>query len=220
MTESRPAPALNNEAEITLQLLTAVHENSAVTQRSISRDLGIALGLANAYLKRCVKKGLIKVRQVPRNRYAYFLTPEGFAAKSRITAEYLSQSFSLFRQARAQYAAIFNQCSQRGWRRVALAGVGDLAEIASLCSAAAHIEITGIIDQKAAVSSFATLPVEASAARLAPVDAVVITDLRDPQAAYDGLTAIFPLERILAPKLLGLPPGGDSAPRSSEGVGS
>jgi len=220
MTESRPAPPLNNEAEITLQLLTAVHENSAVTQRSISRDLGIALGLANAYLKRCVKKGLIKVRQVPRNRYAYFLTPEGFAAKSRITAEYLSQSFSLFRQARAQYAAIFNQCSQRGWRRVALAGVGDLAEIASLCSAAAHIEITGIIDQKAAVSSFATLRVEASAARLAPVDAVVITDLRDPQAAYDGLTATFPLERILAPKLLGLPPGGDSAPRSLEGVGS
>ena len=70
-------------------------------------DLGIALGLANAYLKRCVKKGLIKVSQVPANRYAYYLTPKGFAEKSRLTAEYLSVSFNLFRDTRAQFTDLF-----------------------------------------------------------------------------------------------------------------
>ena len=82
----------NNEREITLGVLNAIHENAKVTQRSVANDLGIALGLANAYLKRCAKKGLIKIQQIPANRYAYYLTPKGFAEKTRLTTEYLSRS--------------------------------------------------------------------------------------------------------------------------------
>ncbi len=77
----------NTDGEITLGLLNTVHENTSLTQRSIAQELGIALGLTNAYLKRCVKKGFIKVRQIPRNRYVYYLTPKGFAEKSRLSAE-------------------------------------------------------------------------------------------------------------------------------------
>ena len=99
MRESETTPAAaDGEAEITLGLLNAVHENSAMTQRSAAGQLGIALGLANAYLKRCMKKGLIKVQQIPPNRYAYYLTPQGFAEKSRLTAEYLTSSFTFFRR--------------------------------------------------------------------------------------------------------------------------
>ena len=43
-----------------LKLLEAVHEDSRVTQRSLSSKLGIALGLTNIYLKRLVRKGYIK----------------------------------------------------------------------------------------------------------------------------------------------------------------
>ena len=81
---------------ITLGVLTAIEEDNKATQRAISQDLGIALGLTNAYLKRCVKKGFIKVRQIPANRYTYYLTPQGFAEKSRLTAEYLSISFTIY----------------------------------------------------------------------------------------------------------------------------
>ena len=45
------------DTEITLGVLDAVHENEKVTQRSVARDLGIALGLANAYLKRWCARG-------------------------------------------------------------------------------------------------------------------------------------------------------------------
>ena len=47
-----------DENTITLGVLSAIEEDDRATQRAISRDLGIALGLTNAYLKRCVKKGL------------------------------------------------------------------------------------------------------------------------------------------------------------------
>src|SRR3546814_3869106 len=70
-------------ARITLGLLNAGDGDRAVTQRGIAADLGIAVGLVNAYLKRCVNKGLIKVQQLPKRRYAYYLTPKGFAEKSQ-----------------------------------------------------------------------------------------------------------------------------------------
>ena len=70
---------------IVLGLLTSVEADGARSQRRIAAELGIALGLVNAYLKRAVKKGLVKVGQAPARRYAYYLTPQGFSEKSRLT---------------------------------------------------------------------------------------------------------------------------------------
>ena len=102
--------------EIVLGVLDVVENDPAVTQRSVANELGIALGLANAYLKRCVRKGLIKVGQVPTRRYAYFLTPQGFAEKSRLTFEYMSHSFALFRRAKADCSAALERARARGAR--------------------------------------------------------------------------------------------------------
>jgi hypothetical protein len=193
-----------DEAEITLGLLTAVEGNAALTQRSVAAELGIALGLANAYLRRCIRKGLIKIEQVPANRYAYFLTPTGFAEKSRLTAQYLSTSFNFFRGARAQCADLLAECEARRWRRVALAGVSDLAEIAVLCARERDVEIVGIVDPGAAVTRFAGLAVVARLKELGPVGAVIVTDFRNPQSAYDALVESMPSDRVLTPRLLGV----------------
>jgi DNA-binding Lrp family transcriptional regulator len=199
-----PAPG-GASTEITLGLLNAVQENARLTQRSAAHQLGIALGLANAYLKRCIKKGLIKVQQVPPKRYAYYLTPQGFAEKSRLTAEYLSSSLSFFRRAREQLGEVLQLCSRRGWRRIALAGVGDLAEIAQLCARDHAVAVVGIIDRSRNVTTFSHLPVVASVGELAEaVDAVVVTDVLQAQTTYEALAAVMPKERLLAPRMLGV----------------
>src|SRR5215471_16144553 len=133
---------------IVLSVLTSIERDSAITQRALARELGIALGLANAYLRRCVRKGLVKMRQVPFNRYAYYLTPQGLTEKSRLTAEYLAVSLDFFRRARTDCAALFRQCEARGWRRVALYGAGDLAEIAILSAGETAIEVLCVVDQE------------------------------------------------------------------------
>ena len=115
------------EARIILGLLESVERDSAQSQRRLAAEFGIAVGLVNAYLKRCVNKGLVKVRQAPARRYAYYLTPQGFAEKSRLTVEYLSYSFSFFRRARADCNAILKIARERGWTHVVIAGVSDLA---------------------------------------------------------------------------------------------
>src|SRR6202000_1404451 len=94
---------------IVLDLLTSVEHDGKRSQRRIAAELGIALGLVNAYLKRCVKKGLVKVQDVAARRYAYYLTPQGFAEKSRLTVQYLSDSFSFFRMAKDDCARLLQQ---------------------------------------------------------------------------------------------------------------
>src|ERR1700733_1607231 len=120
--------------QIVLGLLSSVETDGERSQRYLAAELGIALGLVNAYLKRCVKKGLVKVRDVPTRRYAYYLTPQGFAEKSRLTVQYLSDSFSFFRLAKADCAQVLEVAKAKGFSRVVLAGKSDLAEIAILCA--------------------------------------------------------------------------------------
>jgi len=192
----------DSETAITLNLLNAVEENDAVTQRSMAREMGIALGLANAYLKRCVRKGLIKVKQAPPNRYSYYLTPEGFGEKSKLTAQYLAGSFRFFRNAREQCAKALTRCRAQGWQRVALVGVSELAEIATLTARDADMTLVGIIDTNSRKRRFADLKVSRNLEAFHGIDAVIVTDLAKPQATYDALAGKLEDNRILTPSLL------------------
>ena len=199
--------SLDAETEITLGLLDAVEKNNALTQRSIAKDLGIALGLANAYLKRCIKKGLIKVTQAPANRYAYYLTPKGFVEKSRLTSRYLSISFNFFRRARGECVELLEVCSARGWNRIALGGVSDLAEIAILCAREYPVELAGIVDARTDEEHFAGLRVFRDLEAIGPVDAVIVTDIENPQATFELTIKTLPPDRVLAPSFFKLSRG-------------
>jgi DNA-binding MarR family transcriptional regulator len=203
---------------IVLSVLTSIERDSTITQRRLAGELGIALGLANAYLRRCVRKGLVRMRQVPLNRYAYYLTPQGFAEKSRLTAEYLAASFDFFRRARGDCAALFRECEARGWRRVALFGAGDLAEIAVLSAGETTVAVICVIDSQTAGHRCSGLPVvpdlAAALAGSAPdgIDGVVLTDTRSPQASFDSLAVSaqasgLPRNAIVAPSLLRISAG-------------
>ena len=193
---------VDGEGAITLGLLDAVHQNSAVSQRSLAAELGIALGLTNAYLKRCVRRGLVKVRSAPANRYAYYLTPKGFAEKSQLTARYLSGSFSFYRRARGQCDALLAASVGVGCRRIALYGVGDLAEIAVLCAMRHQQEVVGIADDRATIGRFLNLVVVRDLKALPAFDCALLTDSARPQESFELLAKQIDPERILVPDLL------------------
>src|SRR6266481_4646965 len=134
----------NREEEHVLELLDVVGQRSDVSQRHLARHLGVALGLANSYLKRCLRKGFIKISEAPANRYLYYLTPKGFAEKSRLTAQYLSYSFMFYRKAGDSCMRLFARCKVQGWNQILLCGVSDLTEIATLRAVDAEITIIGV----------------------------------------------------------------------------
>ena len=112
-------PLLGRSSEnnrIVLGLLESLGRESAQSQRRLAAELGIAVGLVNIYLKRCVKKGLLKMSDAPARRYAYYLTPQGFSEKARLTLEYLSFSFDLFRRAKADCRSVFVAAGTLGFR--------------------------------------------------------------------------------------------------------
>tara|TARA_A100001011_G_scaffold321938_3_gene343105 strand:- start:16664 stop:17344 length:681 start_codon:yes stop_codon:yes gene_type:complete len=197
---------LNHEERITLNLLDVVEENSAITQRSLARELGVALGLTNSYLKRCAKKGLIKVKQVPSKRYSYYLTPQGFAEKSRLMAEFLQQSFNFFRLARRQSGDLLKYCKERGWTHIALKGKSDLTEIIILSAAELYVELAGIIDPEVAIktSTYMGLPVVSDLSELQTPHVLIITNTEQPQQAFDEAVRVFPRDQVLTLPILGI----------------
>jgi DNA-binding MarR family transcriptional regulator len=188
--------------EIVLGLLDAVHANIRVSQRSLASELGIALGLTNAYLKRCVRKGLVKVRKAPPNRYAYYLTPKGFTEKSRLTARYLGRSFGFYRTARNEIDELLGACAERGWTSLTLCGPGELAEIAILCATQHPVSLIEVYGPRAQGESFMGLRLAKTVEDLANAEAYLITDMKRPQAMFDVLSAHAGADRVVAPRLL------------------
>lgn len=201
-TSTDKADEFQGQDEIVLGLLTAIDRDAQISQRTMSRELDVALGLANAYLKRCVRKGFIKIQQVPRRRYAYYLTPQGFAEKARLAGEYFSASFTFFRRARDQMSELMKVCAKNGWRRVVFYGASDLAEVGIICVRDHDVELAGIVDPKFRGESFSGLKVRAHIADFGAVDAVIVTALADESVVYDMTQGILPAERVLAPSLM------------------
>ena len=192
------------DEERVLGLLDAVGRHNDVSQRRLAREMGVALGLANSYLKRCVRKGLIKVNSAPANRYLYYLTPKGFAEKSRLTAKYLSSSFAFYRRASESCARVLDECSRRRWRRVVLCGVSDLAEIAALRALETEIEVVAVFDPASDRSRLVTRPVWRSLPSASKYDGLVLTDVSAAPETYAQVMAVVGPDRVLVPDILGL----------------
>jgi len=192
------------EQALTLELLETIDQQSDVTQRHLADRLGVALGLTNSYLKRCVRKGLIKIHEAPANRYLYYLTPKGFTEKSRLTAAYLSASFNFYRRASLSCEHVFKQCKDKDMQKVLLCGLSELAEIASLRAKEQNIEIIGLLERKTTIKDFIGLPVWTSMDLLPDFDVCVITDVKDPNGLLEYLYSHVAKDTVFIPDILGV----------------
>jgi Winged helix-turn-helix DNA-binding len=191
------------DERLVLGLLESVEQDSAKSQRRLAAELGMAVGLVNAYLNRCIQKGLVKVTQAPARRFAYYLTPQGFAEKSRLSLKYLTYSFTFFRQAKSDCLIAFETARGRGITRIALDGVSDLAEIATICARESAVEIVAIVDRQSNLTRFVGFPIARSYDEVADsIDGVIVTDIKTTSATMAAASARFGADRVLVPALL------------------
>lgn len=130
-----------------LLLLDEISKNNELTQRDLSKKLGIALGLINSYIKNLVAKGYVTVSTIPKKRYTYYLTPNGFAEKTRLTYQHLQNFTNLYRVARRDFHRLFNNIRKSNIKKVVFCGVDEVTEIAYLSLKEAEIELSAIIDK-------------------------------------------------------------------------
>lgn len=142
-----------------LQLLSEISGEEPLSQRELSRRLGIAVGLVNSYLKNLVSKGFVRVKNFPSNRYAYLLTPQGLAEKSRLAYQHLSYFTSLYTQARQDYRDLFRRLEESGVREVAFCGMDEVAEVAYLSLRETGLELVAVMDDTREGEVFFGVPV-------------------------------------------------------------
>ena len=92
------------------RILRIIREQPHLTQRQISKELGISLGGVNYCLKGLVEKGLVKTQNVRRNpnklQYVYLLTPKGISVKSTLTANFLQRRMKEYEALRGEIDAL------------------------------------------------------------------------------------------------------------------
>jgi DNA-binding Lrp family transcriptional regulator len=129
-----------------LIILNAVGDNERLTQRNLARELGVAVSLANLYLRRLALKGFIRIINVRPNRLRYLLTPKGIAEKTHLTYTCMSRTFERYRQARKSLREALRSLSEDGHKRVAFYGTGEAAEVAYLCLKETGLDLSAVFD--------------------------------------------------------------------------
>lgn len=157
-----------------LQLLSEISGEEPLSQRELSRRLGIAVGLVNSYLKNLVSKGFVRIKNFPSNRYAYLLTPQGLAEKSRLAYQHLSYFTSLYTVARQDYLDLFRRLEESGVREVVFCGVDEVAEVAYLSLKETGIELVAVMDDGRQGDLFFGLPIVALAEGVREVRATLV----------------------------------------------
>ncbi len=93
-----------------LELLRILEQQPDISQRELSRSLGLSLGKTHYVLHALLDKGLVKVGNFRRSdnkmAYVYLLTPAGVLAKMKMTRDFLSRKEAEFERLRTTIAAL------------------------------------------------------------------------------------------------------------------
>ena len=189
MNNKVPSPVQPESGQYrSLQILDELSNNDALTQRDLSQRLGIALGLVNSYIKNLVAKGYITVRNIPTKRYAYYLTPKGFAEKSRLAYDLLQDYTRIYREAKNNYRQLFFELERSGAKRIVFAGADEVTDFAYITLQETKLELVGVFDpEKTGEAFFRTTVRPLNDLAGVDYDGVVVTSYLKRHAIYQEL---------------------------------
>ena len=80
-------------SEADLKLMLEIEKNSSINQRALAKTFNVSLGKINYCIKALIDVGFIKLDNFSnaqnKLQYLYLLTPQGIAAKTRLTKKFL-----------------------------------------------------------------------------------------------------------------------------------
>ena len=187
-----------------LRILSDINDGIFYSQRKISKQLGISAGLANSYVKRCIKKGWIKLQTVPKKRYIYYLTPKGFIEKSKLTAEYLSSSFSLYRNMREDCLKILTKYKKKS-KKIILYSASELSEVFILTAKEIDLEFSGIVIPNSNLKNFFGIKVFSKVPKNnIKIETIILCDIKSSYDTFLKLKKFFPKKQIIVPQILNI----------------
>lgn len=166
------------------RLLSEVDAGSGTSQRTLSRRVGIALGLTNLLLRQFVADGWVSIMPSPQNGTRYVITDAGLRAKAQMWRQVLARSVASYTEMRARLsvrlARLGEDCLRCGGNKaVAFLGAGEFAEIAYVSLRETDLQLVAVFDGASPRGDLFGVPVR-PAAELADLGSscrIVVTSL-------------------------------------------
>ncbi len=130
-------------------ILDMIEKNSNITQREMSKSIGISVSMTNDYINEFEKRGLVKRKKHSTKNVEYFVTKKGSERRKVLNISYLSNSLKIYKSAKENIEIFINHISGKGFKKILLYGAGEVSEIllqSILTDKDILIEVVGVID--------------------------------------------------------------------------
>lgn len=108
-------------------ILDMIEKNSNITQREISKNIGIAVSTTNDYINEYEKKGLVKRKRHSTKNVEYFVTKKGVERKKVLNIGFLNSTLDLYNKALEGLVDSLIELELNGYKKILLYGAGEVA---------------------------------------------------------------------------------------------
>ncbi|MBI4833606.1 MAG: winged helix-turn-helix transcriptional regulator [Planctomycetes bacterium] len=119
-------------SEKEFEVIRSLEENSHYNQRLIAKEAGISLGLTNLILKKMIKKGYLKARQLTPKKIQYILTPKGILEKAKKSYWFTKRTINTMRGMKQRIQEAILKEYEQGNKKFAIKGKGELADLVEI----------------------------------------------------------------------------------------
>ena len=85
----------NMSEELSYKVIKLIEHDAEISQRELSKELGVSLGKVNYCLRALIDKGWVKAKNFKNSQnkmaYRYLLTPHGMQEKTALTVSFLTR---------------------------------------------------------------------------------------------------------------------------------
>ena len=129
-----------------LEILEKIENNGHLTQRDLSKEVGIALGLVNHLLRKMVKKGWIKIKNIDAKRMSYLITPEGAREKSSLLYKRVESTIHFYLEAKSVIKDKVIHLKNEGIEDVSIYGINHISEVLFIVLKELELELAYVVD--------------------------------------------------------------------------
>ena len=131
-----------------LEILERLENNGHLTQRDLSKEVGIALGLVNHLLKKMVNKGWIKIKNIDAKKIRYLITPEGAREKSSLLYKRVESTIHFYLEAKRVIKDKVIHLKNEGIENVSIYGINHISEVLFIVLKELGLELSSVVEER------------------------------------------------------------------------
>lgn len=114
------------------RMMMEIKEKENITQRELSKKLGVSVSTVNSLMKKMIQEGLVKMTQMPTKQVFYILTPDGLKEKTKKTVRYLKMHYRAIYQTKEKIKEILLELASSHDAIFVLKSADELGEIMAI----------------------------------------------------------------------------------------